>query len=163
MNPNPNPNPFFRFSDEELSSMFVSIDEDGEGNVCFAEFAELMTNKGGDDEEVRLKHEIELRFIELNGLFDLVDADGGGSIDFDEMIQILQLLPNPNTDAGDLEILMRAIDISPGEEIKFDRWVRLMASGETDIQVQLIEQLAQFREAFLVFDRTNDGQVLTLR
>jgi Ca2+-binding EF-hand superfamily protein len=143
-----------RFSPEELERMMAQIDEDGEGNVCFAEFAELMTG----DNKGQLETEIELRYGELTGLFQLVDSDGGGSVDFEEMSQILQLLGRAIT-AEDLEELMAAIDVSAEEEIGFDRFVRLMASGATELQRKLVEQLAQFREAFSIFDRTDDGSV----
>ena len=101
-----------RFEQDDLDRMMAQIDEDGEGNVSFAEFAELMTA----EEKGVLQREIELRYDELVGLFMLVDSDGGGTVDFDEMSQIMLLLGRPIVEE-DMKELMSAIDVADGEEV----------------------------------------------
>ena len=88
--------------------MFAEMDEDGEGNVSFAEFAEDMT---GDS--TPLNEMIRLRYQELKSFFALIDEDGGGSVDFDEMSQILLLLGKQPSEEDQLQIC-QAIDVQLG-------------------------------------------------
>lgn len=142
-----------RHPDEELQEMFAEMDEDGEGNVSFAEFAEDMT---GDP--TPLNELIRLRYQELQSFFALIDEDGGGSVDFNEMSQILLLLGKQPSETDQLQIL-EAIDVQKDEEVGFDRFVRLLAGDSTEIQQRLTLQLAEFREAFSIFDTDGGGNV----
>lgn len=142
-----------RGTDNELADMFSAMDEDGEGNVSFAEFTEIVTGKPTDLSEV-----IKVRHTELQSFFSLIDKDGGGAVDFEELLTILQLLGKLPSEADETQLL-RAIDVKRDEEVGFDRFVRLLAGDTTTLQNRLTNALAEFREAFLIFDVDGGGNV----
>merc|ERR1712198_421626 len=109
----------FRPSAEELKAILEEIDEDGSGEIEFAEFCQLCAKFLVEDPDIEtLKRELKAAFRiydkngegfittetlrgligellapltdeELEGIIDELDEDGSGSMDFDEFCEMM--------------------------------------------------------------------------
>merc|ERR1712223_1617331 len=109
----------FRPSKEELKEILEEIDEDGSGEIEFAEFCQLCAKSLVEDPDIEtLKRELKAAFRiydkngegfitmdtlrglisellqplsqeELDGIIDELDEDGSGTMDFDEFCEMI--------------------------------------------------------------------------
>merc|ERR1712076_88959 len=113
----------FRPSAEELKAILEEIDEDGSGEIEFAEFCQLCAKFLVEDPDIEtLKRELKAAFRiydkngegfitmdtlrglisellqplsaeELDGIIDELDEDGSGTMDFDEFCEMMMSQP----------------------------------------------------------------------
>merc|ERR1739847_57587 len=113
----------FRPTEEELKDLLLEIDEDGSGEIKFAEFCQLCATFLVEDPDMEtMKRELKdafriydkegLGFIttetlrglisellaplteeELEGILEELDEDGSGSMDFDEFCEMMMTKP----------------------------------------------------------------------
>merc|ERR1712098_196729 len=113
----------FRPSSEELTAILTEIDEDGSGEIEFAEFCQLCAKFLVEDPDIEtLKRELKAAFRiydkdgrgfitmdtlrgliselltplsqeELDGIIDELDEDGSGTMDFDEFCEMMMSAP----------------------------------------------------------------------
>merc|ERR1712112_752717 len=113
----------FRPSVEELKAILEEIDEDGSGEIEFAEFCQLCAKFLVEDPDIEtLKRELKAAFRiydkdgqgfitmdtlrgliselltplsqeELDGIIDELDEDGSGTMDFDEFCEMMMSAP----------------------------------------------------------------------
>ena len=113
----------FRPTKEELMEILKEIDEDGSGEIEFAEFCQLCAKFMVEDPDVEtLKRELKDAFriydkggqgfitmdtlrglikellqplsqVELDGIIDELDEDGSGTMDFDEFCEMMMSTP----------------------------------------------------------------------
>merc|ERR1712180_338640 len=113
----------FRPSAEELKAILEEIDEDGSGEIEFAEFCQLCAKFLVEDPDIEtLKRELKAAFRiydkngqgfitmdtlrgliselltplsqeELDGIIDELDEDGSGTMDFDEFCEMMMSAP----------------------------------------------------------------------
>ena len=113
----------FRPTKEELMEILKEIDEDGSGEIEFAEFCQLCAKFLVEDPDVEtLKRELKDAFriydkggqgfitmdtlrglikellqplsqVELDGIIDELDEDGSGTMDFDEFCEMMMSTP----------------------------------------------------------------------
>merc|ERR1712080_526721 len=116
----------FRPSAEELKAILEEIDEDGSGEIEFAEFCQLCAKFLVEDPDIEtLKRELKAAFRiydkngegfitmdtlrglisellsplsseELDGIIDELDEDGSGTMDFDEFCEMMMSAPENN-------------------------------------------------------------------
>ena len=70
-----------KLGESQLTAVFAELDEDGNGNVDYAEF-----KRWWDKQEYQSEEE---RDIELRDLFDIVDTDSSGEIDWEEFLELI--------------------------------------------------------------------------
>merc|ERR1739842_243728 len=101
----------FRPTEEELVDLVNEIDEDGSGQIEFAEFCQLCATFLVEDPDIEtMKKELKDAFRiydkegqgfitteTLRGLIEELDEDGSGSMDFDEFCEMMMTKP----DGGD--------------------------------------------------------------
>merc|ERR1739848_574145 len=97
----------FRPSAEELAAILAEIDEDGSGEIEFAEFCQLCAKFLVEDPDIEtMKRELKdaLRGLisellapltdeELDGIIAELDEDGSGTMDFDEFCEMMMSAP----------------------------------------------------------------------
>merc|ERR1712122_335108 len=118
----------FRPSAEELKAILEEIDEDGSGEIEFAEFCQLCATFLVEDPDIEtMKKELKAAFRiydkegqgfittetlrgligellapltdeELEGIIEELDEDGSGSMDFDEFCEMMMTKPESGDD-----------------------------------------------------------------
>ncbi|XP_053380399.1 uncharacterized protein LOC123564203, partial [Mercenaria mercenaria] len=143
-------------SDAELAKIIAEVDADGNGEIDFNEYLEMMANRmsyNGSADQIREAFKVfdreekgyltveELRHImtnlgerladeEVDEMLSIVDADGNGCIDYeDQTVLILELVPPPPT--------------------------------KTQADKLTAEEIAEFKEAFHLFDKDGSGTIST--
>lgn len=104
-------------TDEEIQEMITMIDENGDGEIDFDEFLNLMRlrmGESGEDAEQKLKD-----------VFDVFDADGSGGIDRDEMRALMKKLAQTLTE-DEITAIMEEVDADGDGEISFEEFKALM-------------------------------------
>ena len=104
-------------TDEDIEEMINLVDENGDGEIDFNEFLNLMRLRMGESGEDAEKA--------LREVFDIFDADGSGFIDRDEMRALMKKLAQ---DLSEEEIsdIMEEVDIDGDGEISFEEFKALM-------------------------------------
>lgn len=93
-----------QLSAEDLSKIVKEIDEDGNGELSFEEFAHLASRFLGEEEE-----DTEAILKELKDAFRLYDKEGYGHISTDLLREILKELDDKMT-PSDLDQMIEEID-----------------------------------------------------
>merc|ERR1711874_953927 len=89
----------FRPTEEELKDLLLEIDEDGSGEIEFAEFCQLCATFLVEDPDMEtMKRELKDAFRiydkeELDGIIDELDEDGSGTMGFDEFCEMMMTKP----------------------------------------------------------------------
>jgi len=96
-----------------------------------------------------------LENAEFKEAFDYFDKDGSGSISSDELLQVMRAMgQNPTED--ELLNLVMEVDIDGNGTIDFPEFLDMMKKKATEV-----DEEADLREAFKLFDRNRDGFIDT--
>lgn len=102
-------------TEEELKEMIADVDEDGNGEIDFEEFLQMMSKKitTCDTEE------------EIRDAFRVFDKDGNGLISSHELRQIMMNLGEKLTDE-EVDEMMREADLNGDGQIDYEEFRFLM-------------------------------------
>merc|ERR1712176_1209874 len=93
----------------------------------------------------------ELHNAELKEAFDAFDKDGSGAISAEELLGVMRAMgQNPTED--ELLNLVLEVDVDGNGTIEFDEFISMMKKKASEI-----EEEADLKEAFKIFDRDKDG------
>jgi len=106
-------------TDEELQEMIQSIDQDGNGEIDFEEFLELMVNKmnSGDEE------------AELQETFKYFDQGGKGYITRENLKEAMAKMGNTLTEL-EIDDMINEADIDGDGTIDYEEFVKMMTAGK---------------------------------
>ncbi|EFA10091.1 troponin C, isoallergen Bla g 6.0101 [Tribolium castaneum] len=105
---------------EELETIITEIDEDGNGEVSFEEFANLAARFLTEDDE-----DTEAIQMELKGAFRLYDREGNGFITTDVLREILRELDD-NLSEDDLDNMIDEIDTDGSGTVDWEEFKAVM-------------------------------------
>ncbi|XP_044272115.1 troponin C, isoallergen Bla g 6.0101-like [Tribolium madens] len=105
---------------EELETIITEIDEDGNGEVNFEEFANLAARFLTEDDE-----DTEAIQQELKGAFRLYDREGNGFITTDVLREILRELDD-NLSEDDLDNMIDEIDTDGSGTVDWEEFKAVM-------------------------------------
>ncbi|XP_022900265.1 troponin C, isoallergen Bla g 6.0201-like [Onthophagus taurus] len=105
---------------DELDSVISEIDEDGNGEVNFEEFANLAARFLGEEDE-----DTEAIQLELKGAFRLYDRDGNGFITTEVLREILRELDDKLSD-DDLDNMIDEIDADGSGTVDWEEFKAVM-------------------------------------
>lgn len=112
----------FRPSKEELKDILEEIDEDGSGEIEFAEFCQLCAKflvEEPDEETMK---------AELKEAFRVYDKDGAGFITTGQLREIIAEL-DPRLTSEDLDGIIEEIDEDGSGTMDFDEFCQMMMSN----------------------------------
>ncbi|KAL7308702.1 hypothetical protein PS15m_011872 [Mucor circinelloides] len=106
-------------TDAELQDMVSDVDADGNGNIDFEEFLNLVKDlkSGGKDTD------------DLREAFKVFDADGNGVIDRSELRKVMSSL-NENLTEEELDAMIKEADANGDGQISFDEFKAMMGGGK---------------------------------
>ncbi|XP_078612782.1 uncharacterized protein LOC144882674 [Branchiostoma floridae x Branchiostoma japonicum] len=145
----------------ELTDMINEVDTDGNGTIDFPEFLTMMARKM---EEVDSENE-------LREAFQVFDKDRNGYISAAELRHVMTNLGEKLTDE-EVDEMIREADIDGDGQINYEEFVTMMISksrcmlGERwgkmgGAEKMTEEQIAEFKEAFSLFDKDGNGSITT--
>ena len=111
----------FRPSKEELMDILAEIDEDGSGEIEFAEFCQLCAKFLVEDPD------IDTMKRELKDAFRIYDKDGQGFITMDTLRALIAELLSPLTDE-ELDGIIAELDEDGSGTMDFDEFCEMMMS-----------------------------------
>ncbi|PRQ41083.1 putative parvalbumin [Rosa chinensis] len=105
-------------TEDELRSMILEVDADGDGFIDFKEFVELNTN--GIDSAEALQN--------LKDAFSVYDIDGNGSISAEELFEVLRSLGD-ECSIGECRKMISGVDANGDGMINFEEFKEMMMMG----------------------------------
>ena len=96
--------------------MINSVDADGNKEIAFEEFTELMKSRVSNDPD-----------YELRLAFDTIDTDGSGTISIKEL-RDLMIKVNQQLSDDEIDSIMSEVDADGNKELNFDEFKMLMVS-----------------------------------
>ena len=111
----------FRPTEEELVDLVNEIDEDGSGQIEFAEFCQLCATFLVEDPD------IETMKKELKDAFRIYDKNGEGFITMDTLRALIAELLSPLTDE-ELDGIIAELDEDGSGTMDFDEFCEMMMS-----------------------------------
>ncbi|XP_023016533.1 troponin C, isoallergen Bla g 6.0101 isoform X2 [Leptinotarsa decemlineata] len=109
--------------EEELEEIIDEIDEDGNGEVSFEEFANLAARFLVEEEEE--EEDTEAIQTELKGAFRLYDREGNGFITIEVLREILRELDD-NLTEDDLDNMVDEIDTDGSGTVDWEEFKAVM-------------------------------------
>ena len=106
-------------TNSELEDMVMEVDSNGNGEIDFPEFCELMGKMNGSRGSKEQQEEM------LRDAFKVFDKDGGGSISSAELRHVLTNLGDKLTDE-EVDEMMREADMDGNGEIDYDEFAKIM-------------------------------------
>jgi len=104
---------------EEIEEMIFACDTNGDGEIDFDEFLNLIRLSMGEDGRNAEEH--------LRDVFDLFDVDGSGYIDRDDMRLLMKRLAQDLTD-DEITSIMEEVDTDGDGKISFEEFAALCSS-----------------------------------
>lgn len=146
-----------RFSADEIDALFILGDKDGNGEIDFAEFAEIMI-PSAPERIAKLKKCFRNR-SEIEAAFRRFDANGDGAISFEELVAGLQNCGLMFTDQ-EVEICFAVADTDGNGEVSLSEFVNLLSSSHVSSKGAL-QKFFEFciQKAFNSIDTNNDGAI----
>ncbi|KAK6199509.1 calmodulin-like protein 12-like protein [Scheffersomyces amazonensis] len=145
-------------SEMELSDMINEICIDNSGSITFPEFLTMMIRKARDTDSEN----------ELMEAFKVFDKNGDGKISALELKQVLTTIGEQLSD-DDINQMITEADTNGDGEIDLQEFIQLLSSSSSNTPSTVDEQLskeiltsnqiAQYREAFSLFDKNKDGKI----
>merc|ERR1712046_542752 len=99
----------------------LEVDSNGNGEIDFSEFCELMGKMNGSRGSKAQQEEM------LRDAFKVFDKDGGGSISSAELRHVLTNLGDKLTDE-EVDDMIREADVDGDGQINYDEFVKIMMS-----------------------------------
>lgn len=100
----------------EVADLFKRIDSDGNGEIEFDEFAQIMSRRMKKDEWIE----------SMRAAFSSFDKDGSGSISVEELREVLVEKMGQEISNDELDRLVRLADANGDGEIDFEEFKGLM-------------------------------------
>jgi len=146
-----------RFSADEIDALFILGDKDGNGEIDFSEFAEIMI-PSAPERIAKLKKCFRNR-SEIEAAFRRFDADGDGAISFEELVMGLKSCGLLFTDQ-EVEICFAVADTDGDGEVSLTEFVNLLSSSHVSAKGAL-QKFFEFcvEKAFKSIDSNNDGAI----
>ncbi|VDI64645.1 Hypothetical predicted protein [Mytilus galloprovincialis] len=141
-------------SDQELTDLVNEVDIDGNGIIDFQEFLTMMAKKMKDTDTEE----------EIREAFRVFDKDGSGSISANDLRHIMTNLGDKLPDEEVDEMIQEADLDGDGQidYIEFNSMLTRHFSMPWRSSEDLSEdQIAEFKEAFSLFDKDGDGTITT--
>jgi len=104
---------------EEIEEMIFACDTNGDGEIDFDEFLNLIRLSMGEDGGNAEEH--------LRDVFDLFDVDGSGYIDRDDMRLLMKRLAQDLTD-DEITSIMEEVDTDGDGKISFEEFAAVCSS-----------------------------------
>lgn len=101
-------------TEKELKEMIKTVDDNGDNEIDFEEFLELMKSRIDPEQELR-------------DAFNVFDSDGSGAIDRKELKRLMKKL-GQNLTEQELDAMMDEVDTNGDGEISFEEFKELMQS-----------------------------------
>mmetsp|Transcript_6570 Transcript_6570/g.9500 ORF Transcript_6570/g.9500 Transcript_6570/m.9500 type:complete len:149 (-) Transcript_6570:378-824(-) len=102
-------------SDGDIKVMMAKVDEDGNGEIDFDEFAELMGSRVSS-----MDPDADLKLA-----FRLIDTDSSGTIS-DVELKALMAKVNQNLTDEEIDAIMQEVDADGNKEIDFEEFKKMM-------------------------------------
>ncbi len=110
-----------KFTDDELKKVVSKFDVNGDGQIDFDEFYQMMT-----------KHEVK-EVDELKQAFEVFDKDGDGNITAKELEIVMKAL-GENIDRETIDLMIESVDMDKNGFIDFDEFKRMMRDGPVEFK-----------------------------
>lgn len=107
-------------TDAEIEEMVRALDQNGDGEIDFDEFLELMIQRAAERNERDPEEQ-------LRDAFNIFDADGSGFIDRNEVRVLMKKLAQDLTDE-EIDSIMDEADMDGDGEISFEEFKAIMFS-----------------------------------
>ena len=140
----------------EVEEFITEVDEDGNGEISYAEFVDMLTLHrnsvlAGVIDELILT---EAQVAELQDVFNLFDRDRDGSITADELGSVLASLGmGPDqVDPDELSEMIAEVDDDGDGVISFDEFAIMMSRRMKDSDIE-----SDVRTVFALFDPDSTG------
>jgi len=104
-------------TDQELRDMINEVDTDGNGEIDFEEFLDLLVKKMGEDDPEE----------EMKQAFRIFDKDNNGTIDANELKNVMKQLGENLTDDEVAQMVAEA-DLNGDGQIDFEEFKKMMGS-----------------------------------
>ncbi|CAI5467082.1 unnamed protein product [Closterium sp. Yama58-4] len=151
----------------EFKEAFSLFDKDGDGSITTKELGTVMRSLGQNPTEA-----------ELQDMINEVDADGNGTIDFPEFLNLMARKMKDTDSEEELKEAFKVFDkdqngfisaqelrhvmTNLGEKLTDEEVDEMIREADVDGDGQLSEdQIAEFKEAFSLFDKDGDGSITT--
>ncbi|KAJ6642363.1 Troponin C, isoform 1 [Pseudolycoriella hygida] len=108
--------------DKMLAEIIAEVDDDGSGQIEFAEFCTLAAR-------FLVEEDAEAMQQELKEAFRLYDKEGNGYITTDVLREILKELDDKITNE-DLDMMIEEIDSDGSGTVDFDEFMEVMTGGD---------------------------------
>ncbi len=110
-----------KYSDDELKRVVSKFDVNGDGQIDFDEFFQIMT-----------KYEVK-DVDELKQAFEVFDKDGDGNITAKELEIVMKAL-GENIDRETIDLMMESVDTDKNGFIDFEEFKKMMRDGPVEFK-----------------------------
>ncbi|XP_060924574.1 uncharacterized protein LOC132998844 [Limanda limanda] len=143
-----------KLTDEEVDEMIREADADGDGQVNFAEFVQMMNAISTSTQPIDMADQLtEEQIAEFKEAFSLFDKDGDGTITTKELGTVMRSLGQNPTEAELLDMI-NDVDAEGNGTIDFQEFLTMMARKMKDTDIE-----EEMREAFRLFDKDGNGYI----
>merc|ERR1712110_1192173 len=103
-------------SEEDARAMIQTVDENGDGEIDFREFINMMKSNDTDTDD------------ELRRAFDIFDADNSGFIDREELKAVIAKLMGAPLSEEELDAMMKEADTNSDGQVSFEEFKAMMGN-----------------------------------
>jgi len=103
-------------SEDEILSLVIEYDVNGDGTIDFDEFVEMMTKQNLENVD---------QTAEIKEAFKMFDRDGNGYIDMKELRMVITRIGQPLT-AEDADELMKDADLDGNGKLDYNEFARMI-------------------------------------
>lgn len=108
-------------SEDEILSLVIEYDVNGDGTIDFDEFVEMMTKQNLENVD---------QTAEIKEAFKMFDRDGNGYIDMKELRMVITRIGQPLT-AEDADELMKDADLDGNGKLDYNEFARMITETTT--------------------------------